>query len=118
MFSAHEGQAIPVEADEILTNETRPGSAKNDETGESSSLFNVPAKQASGYMSTSCKRSRRPLTSTEKARILERIHFVSEKPFFKLLMQPSYVGYRADYLVSFSVYDLQLYFLARVETHN
>ena len=86
LFLAHDGRAMP-EAEEILTNETQSRSTKNDETGKpSSSLFSVPTEQASGYMSTPWKRSQCPLTPTERTRILERVPFKSEKPFFKILM--------------------------------
>ncbi|PON38485.1 Immunoglobulin-like fold containing protein [Parasponia andersonii] len=36
----------------------------------------------------------RPPSSIQIARILRRVPFESEKPFFKVLMQPSYVGSR------------------------
>ncbi|POO02690.1 B3 DNA binding domain containing protein [Trema orientale] len=39
------------------------------------------------------------LTSIEVARILERVPFESEKPFFKALMEPSYVGPKTDHLL-------------------
>lgn len=82
------------------------GGAVIDESGKTSSLDNFPAKQAAGCESTPCKTRQRPLTFTERARILERVPFESEKPFFKVLMQPTYVGSRAEYLVSFSIYNL------------
>ncbi|POO02674.1 B3 DNA binding domain containing protein, partial [Trema orientale] len=85
---AHEGGAIRVEAEEILTNETLRGGSINDEIGNPSSLESFPAQQASGCMTTPWKTSQRRLTSTEKARILDSIPFESERPFFKVLMQP------------------------------
>ena len=47
-----------------------------------------------------------PLTSTKRTRILERVPFESEKPFFKVLVQPSYFCCKANQLISSSVYDL------------
>ena len=87
--------------------EIRSGGTKNEKTGNLSSPFSVPAEQASGYMSTPWKTSQRRFTPAEKARILERVPFKSEKPFFKILMQPSYFGSKTDYLVSFPVFELQ-----------
>ncbi|PON54057.1 B3 DNA binding domain containing protein [Parasponia andersonii] len=95
---AHEGGAIQEEAEEDLTNETLPVGAINDEIGNPSSLESVPAKQESGCMSTPSKTSQHQLTSTERARILDSIPFKSERPFFKTLMQPSYVGSKTDQL--------------------
>lgn len=84
------------------------GGAINDDSGEPSSHDNFPAKQAAGCKSTPCKTSQRPLTSTERARILERVPFESKNPFFKILMYPTYVGSGAEHLVSFSIYNLLL----------
>ncbi|XP_062075721.1 B3 domain-containing protein LOC_Os12g40090-like [Humulus lupulus] len=50
------------------------------------------------YMSTTQKTSQYRLTSSQRARILERVPFESEKPFFKILMQPSHVDSRRDQL--------------------
>lgn len=97
-------------APKIYENINQSGGTLNDEIGEPSSLENFPAKQASGCMSTPWRTSQGRFSLTEKVRILERVLFDSEKPFFKLLMQPTYVGSKCDRLVSFSVYDPAIYF--------
>ncbi|PON54064.1 B3 DNA binding domain containing protein [Parasponia andersonii] len=38
----------------------------------------------------------RPLTDNERARILEKVPFECEKPFFKALMRPTHVGSKAE----------------------
>ena len=106
LLSAHEGGKIQVDSEQILTNETQSGGTVNYETCEPSSLGGVPAKRASGYMSTTRKTSQRSITYFERARILESIPFESTKPFFKVVMQPTYVGCKAKCLVRFSVHNL------------
>ncbi|POO02682.1 hypothetical protein TorRG33x02_016680, partial [Trema orientale] len=91
---AHEDGAIQVKAEEILTNETLSGGAINGETGEPSSLESFPAKQASGCISNPLKSSQLPLSITERDRILDSIPFESEEPFFKILIQRTYLGSR------------------------
>ncbi|PON78684.1 B3 DNA binding domain containing protein [Trema orientale] len=109
--TAHDGGAIQVKPEEILTSETLTSGTRTDETGRPSSLEIFPAKQASRCMSTPWKTSLNlelPPSSIQIARILRRVPFESEKPFFKVLMQTSYVGSRGTRVVSFSVYDLLL----------
>ncbi|POO02673.1 B3 DNA binding domain containing protein, partial [Trema orientale] len=74
------------------------GGTINDEIGEPGSLDSFPAKQASGCMFTPGKRRQCPLTYTEKARILDSIPFESERPFFKVLMQPTNAGFKCKQL--------------------
>ena len=85
-----------MEPEEILKNKTQSGGAINDETSKPSSLDYLPAKQACGCVPTPWKRTS----------MLERVPFESEKPFFKVLMRPSYVGSHTSHIVSFLVYDL------------
>ena len=111
LLSVREDEAIQVEPKEPLTNETQSNIAMNYETGRPSSRDNFPSKKESGCMSTAWKISlnlKCRLSSIARARILERVPFESEKPFFKVLMQPTYVGPKAESLVSFSVCDLLL----------
>ena len=91
----------------VYENINLSGRAINDEIGEPSSLDNFPTNQASGCISTHWKTSRGRLATYKKTRILERIPFESQKPFFKVLMQPTYVGSKVDLIVSFSIYHIQ-----------
>ncbi|PON54044.1 B3 DNA binding domain containing protein [Parasponia andersonii] len=95
-------EAIQVEPEEKTPNETESSGTINDEPGTPSSLDNLLAKQANRGMSTIGKRSsklsatrrQRCFTLIEKARLLERARFESKKPFFKIVIQPSFVHSR------------------------
>lgn len=110
LLSALRRRATKAEIEESLTDGTKTCIVR-------CSRGRLPAKQGNRCKATVSKirKNSKPkamgkqecLNPTEKAEILERTAFESRKPFFKMVMQPTYIGAvkgYPNYMVSFSVY--------------
>ncbi|XP_062102209.1 B3 domain-containing protein LOC_Os12g40090-like [Humulus lupulus] len=66
------------------------------ETVMPNSLDNFSSKKGNGRLTTrpTPKKKQPHFSVIEKAKLLERVHFKSEYPFFKIVIQPSYVDSR------------------------
>ncbi|XP_062102202.1 B3 domain-containing transcription factor VRN1-like [Humulus lupulus] len=70
--------------------------AMDDETVMGSSLDNLSMKQAHRLGKKPPKKQRLHFSVMEKAKLLDRVQFKSENPFFKIVIQPSYVTSREN----------------------
>ena len=90
-------------------NESEPGVAIENGTNTPCFCDDLPEKQDKRNVSSCHKTSveldaigrQQSLSSTEKGRLLNRAHFISDKPFFKVIIQPSYAGVRSHMVISY-----------------